>query len=41
VLNGELLSGDVNSIADIVGMLDEEEDAGTEDFLSGRSEYER
>jgi hypothetical protein len=40
MLDGKLFSGDVDAVADIVWMLDEQKDAGTEDFLSGCSENE-
>jgi len=41
VLNSQLLRRNVNAITDIVGVLNEEEDAGTQDLLSRGRKDER
>jgi len=41
VLDSELVGCDVDAVADIVWVLDEEEDAGTENFLACRCKDER
>lgn len=41
MLNGELGIGDVDPVANVVGVLDEDEDAGTQNFSSCRCKDER
>jgi hypothetical protein len=40
VLHGEQVSANVDAVSNVVRMFDEQEDAGTENFLAGGSEYE-
>jgi hypothetical protein len=40
-VDGKLGAGDVDAVADVVGMLDEEEDAGAKELLRGHSKDER